>query len=268
MGFRVCTTKNGVLLLNGRPNKLRGTGTLDIWPDVGRSVTPQMYEMDVGLMKEANINTLRPGWTGVGSDLLRIADREGLYIIGECPFSNVSTEYLDDLSFLPEFMSRVQEAVHFLKNHLSVILYSVGNENSCRAIHPPPVDWIRKEDPSRPILLPHGGWASFEIADLISFHYPGQAILEHIREMEAREKKKPLIYTEYNHGLWDAGGGLEQMWEWMNSSPLVAGGCQFAWCDQGFATKRTARSSWIPRGCMARTGWSLRTESLRPSTFN
>jgi Glycosyl hydrolases family 2, TIM barrel domain/Glycosyl hydrolases family 2, sugar binding domain/Glycosyl hydrolases family 2/Beta galactosidase small chain len=233
LGFRVCTTRDGVLLLNGRPLTIRGTGQLDIWPDVGRSVTDEMYEIDIRMMKEANINTLRPGWAGIGEHMLELCDKRGMYLIGECPFSNVSQELLDDTSIVPEFLSRVKDAVHYLKNHPSVIMYSVGNENSYRAIHPPLLQWIRKEDSSRPILLPYGGWASYPDADIISWHYPGESALERIEEMKAKADKRPIIFTEYCHGLWGGGGGLEQLWNYFSSTPLIAGGCQFEWCDQG-----------------------------------
>ena len=243
LGFRVAMQKDGVFYLNGVPIKLRGTGTLDIWPDVGRSVTREMYEKDVRLLREANINLLRPGWTGCGADLMDIADRQGLYLIGEVPFANVPHQYLTDAGMIPEFLSRTQESIRFFKNSPSVIIYSVGNENSYLTIHPPLLAWIKQADDSRPVLFPRGQWASWPHADMISFHYSGQTILDHIKEMEKRDPKRPLIYTEYNHGLWDSGGGLEQMWAWMQTSPLVAGGCQFAWCDQGLRYKKDGR--WV-----------------------
>jgi beta-galactosidase len=268
LGFRVVVVRNGVLLLNGVAIKLRGTGTLDIWPEVGRSVTREMYEKDVQLMKEANINTLRPGWAGMGRDLLEVADKEGLYILGEIPFANVLPHsILDDPAMIPAFLSRTKESVKFLKNHPSVIFYSVGNENGYRTIHPPCLDWIRKEDSSRPILVPKAGWASYPDADIVSFHYSGMNLLKYIEKMNAKEIKKPLILTEFCHGLWNGGGGLERMWEWMNSSPLVAGGCQFAWCDQGIRYKKDGEMIIDTQGVLGSDGLVHADRTPKPQYF-
>ncbi len=241
LGFRVLAVRGGRLLLNGKPLTLRGTGTLDIQPDQGRAITPDRYARDVALMKKANINTLRPGWSGTDSALLDLADKEGLYILGEAPFSNCPVSYLRDPALFKEFLSRTREAVLFLENHPSVILYTVGNENGFQPVHHFLLSWIRKEDPTRPVLAPRGGWASYKECDLVSFHYPGTTLLEDIARMAAKERPKPLIFTEFCHGLYRGGGGFEWLWRAMRSTPLVAGGCQFAWCDQGLYLKRDGR---------------------------
>ncbi len=242
LGFRVCAVRGGRLLLNGKPVTLRGTGTLDIQPDQGRAITPGRYARDVALMKAANINTLRPGWSGTGRALLDLADEKGLYILGEAPFSNCPLSYLRDPSLFGEFLARTREALLFLENHPSVILYTVGNENGFQPVHHFLLSWIRKEDPTRPVLAPRGGWASYPECDLVSFHYPGVTLLEEIRKMETMKKPKPLVFTEFCHGLYRGGGGFEWLWRAMRSSPLVAGGCQFAWCDQGLYIRKDGRT--------------------------
>ncbi len=248
LGFRVCTTRKGRLLLNGKPITLRGTGTLDIQPDQGRAITPDRYARDVALMKAANINTLRPGWSGTDSALLDLADRKGLYILGEAPFSNCPVSYLRDPALFREFLSRTREAVLFLENHPSVILYTVGNENGFQPVHHFLLSWIRKEDPTRPVLAPRGGWASYAECDLVSFHYPGETLLDDIAGMAAKARPKPLVFTEFCHGLYHGGGGFEWLWKAMRASPLVAGGCQFAWCDQGLYLKKNGRTVLDSKG--------------------
>ncbi|MCX6905726.1 MAG: hypothetical protein NTW03_20045, partial [Verrucomicrobia bacterium] len=59
VGFRQTDIRDGQLLINGQAVKIRGTCHHDSHPLLGRAVTPELARLDLELMREANLNSLR-----------------------------------------------------------------------------------------------------------------------------------------------------------------------------------------------------------------
>ena len=59
VGFRSVETKNGQLLVNGRPVLIRGVNRHEWDPDLGQVVTRERMIEDIRLMKQNNINAVR-----------------------------------------------------------------------------------------------------------------------------------------------------------------------------------------------------------------
>ncbi len=232
VGFREVKVIDGRLCVNGVPVTLRGITALDIHPELCHATTPEVWERDIRLMKQANANCIRRGWIGTPVGFLDLCDELGMYVIDEAPFSNIGDKMRDE-SLYGAFLQRTQEMLTRDKNHPSVIVWSLGNENPYSANHRRLIRHCRTHDPTRPVVITSQGTAPAADTSLLSWHYPGYRILERLQEAFIQYPEHAVLLTEYGHCLFGGGGGLEDTWPVLEGSRNCAGGTRFDWCDQG-----------------------------------
>jgi beta-galactosidase len=185
IGFREISVKGNNLLVNGRPVKLRGANRHDIHPLLGRVSTPEYALKDVLLAKEANMNFIRTSHYPPAEHFLDLCDEYGLYVEDETAVCFVGThrseEYVphnteSDNRFSAQYLSQVQEMVMNHRDHPSVIIWSIGNENNYGSNFQASYDWIKENDKTRPVIFSYPGLApdSVKTYDLLSMHYPEQ----------------------------------------------------------------------------------------------
>ena len=126
IGIREVTITNGVLLVNGVPVKLAGVCRHDVFPSEGTAVGPELWRKDITLMKGANINAIRTSHYPYGAGFYDLCDELGMYVADELPYCWCPTD-TDVLK--SAFEQRARETVRRDKNHPSVILWTIGNEN-------------------------------------------------------------------------------------------------------------------------------------------
>ncbi|MFQ5809052.1 MAG: glycoside hydrolase family 2 TIM barrel-domain containing protein, partial [Armatimonadota bacterium] len=232
VGFREVKVTDGQLCVNGVPVTLRGITTLDIHPELCHATTPEVWERDIRLMKQANANCIRRGWIGTPAGFLDLCDELGMYVIDEAPFSNIG-DRMRDPSLYGAFLQRTQEMLTRDKNHPSVIVWSLGNENPYSDNHRRLIEHCRLHDPTRPVVITSQGTRPASDTTLLSWHYPGYGILERLQDAFMEHPEHAVLLTEYGHCLYGSGGGLEDMWPVLEGSRNCAGGTRFDWCDQG-----------------------------------
>ncbi len=159
--------------LNHRPIKLRGVNHHDIHPDVGRALREEHYREDIELMKKANINAVRTSHYPPHPVFLDLCDRYGIYVICEVPFG-FGDKNLRDQSYGDILLTRAEATVARDKNHPSVLIWSIGNENPITPIVVNTANRVKELDPTRFRLLPgamkHLTW----VGDGPYNSYPGQ----------------------------------------------------------------------------------------------
>jgi len=234
VGFREVSGRGGVLRVNGEPIKLRGVCRHDEYPDVGIATRPEQWLQDIRLMKAANINAVRTVHYPPAQGFIDLCDEMGMWVVEECPMG-----YGGDLGSDPSFASstllRAYETVTRDRNHPSIIIWSVGNENPLTALHLASMRAVKGWDPTRPVLLPWHRelWMPPEV-DILAPHYPTADEAEALTAVSDR----PVVATEYTHALGEVGfGGLEDSWRGLTDHPAGAGGFIWMWQDQGL--KRT-----------------------------
>ena len=236
VGFRQISTTGGVLRINGQAVKLRGVCRHDEHPDVGRATRREDWLQDLRLMKAANINMVRTSHYPPAEGFIQLCDEMGMYVLDEVPmgFGGGSG---DDPSFMASGLLRAQETIARDRNHPSVIVWDIGNENPFTALHLAMIRFVKGSDPTRPVLMPQriDEFLPPEI-DILAPHYRPPSALDQL----AAHSSRPIITTEYTHAYAEDGfGGLADSWRALTQHPSGAGGAIWMWQDQGLTRTRT-----------------------------
>lgn len=118
-GFRTIRfdAKQG-FFLNDKPLKLQGTSNHQDHAGVGVAVPDSIWEFRIRKLKEMGSNAYRTAHNPPSRELLDICDRLGMLVMDETRHFNASPEYLKQLEWL----------VRRDRNHPSVIMWSLFNE--------------------------------------------------------------------------------------------------------------------------------------------
>ncbi len=239
IGIREVSIDGNVLKLNGQPIKIRGVCRHEIHPAVGRALREKHWIEDLELMKEANINAIRTSHYPPHPRFLELCDEYGFYVSCEIPFG-FGDELLSDPLYLGPLLARAEQGVKRDKNHPSVIMWSVGNENPANTIVEKVARYVKMLDPSRPIYLPNNNFGRhgrdvvsglYDFLDIHAQHYPTAERMEEFATDTTIDI--PFLFTEYNHSLDVAFGGLAKKWEVIEKYDNLAGGMIWLWADQG-----------------------------------
>lgn len=235
IGLRQVTIVDGVLLLNGSPIKMRGVNRHDLEPDTGRTLNEEQMRRDLALIKAANINFVRTSHYPLDRRFIALCDELGFYVLDEVPFG-FGDQHLSDPSYQDILLTRARATVMRDKNHPSVLIWGIGNENPITPIGLETGRYTRELDPTRPICFPQVGsyfGRSYtqlpEWVDVYAPHYPSTSTVRRYAETLTR----PIIHTEYAHGLGLSTDHIHAQWEVMQASPRHAGGALWHFQDQG-----------------------------------
>ena len=236
VGFRKIEIQNSMLLVNGRPVKLKGVNRHDTNPDRGYAVTREDMRKDVELMKQHNVNTVRTSHYPNDPYFLELCDRYGLYVIDEADLETHGFGEVGDMSRISDdplweemYLDRAKRMVERDKNHPCIIMWSLGNESGNGCNHRAMAAWIRGRDASRPIH--YEGAGEDDYVDVFSRMYPP---VDFCREVGERENDpRPLFLCEYAHAMGNGPGSLREYQEAFYKYDRLIGGCIWEWADHG-----------------------------------
>ncbi|HMF52905.1 MAG TPA: glycoside hydrolase family 2 TIM barrel-domain containing protein, partial [Edaphobacter sp.] len=224
--------------INGQAVKLKGIDRHDEYPDVGRATRPQDWLKDIEMMKAANINFIRNSHYPPAEGFLDLCDKMGMYVEDEVPMG-FGGDHAEDPSYMAATSLRVFETVARDKNHASIVVWSVGNEDPVTALHIEAMRALKGIDPTRPILMPQqrSEFTPPE-ADMLAPHYLTYLGYDQLGASSTR----PILSTEHTHA-WgadgvDGFGGFEEKWDELMHHPTGAGAAIWMWADQGLLIKR------------------------------
>ena len=235
VGLREVRIDGRVLLLNGRPIKMRGVNHHDLDPRLGRAVDEAQIRRDLELLKKANVNYLRTSHYPPHQRLLDLCDEMGIYVMDEVAIGH-GEKNLEKPEYLDNILARVEPTIARDKNHASVLVWSIGNENPITEAELEAGRLAKKLDPTRPITYPKIGSyfaKNYEripaFVDIYAPHYPSNSTLKNY----AQTLKRPTILTEYAHALGLATDRMQEQWEILQNNPVFAGGSIWHFHDQG-----------------------------------
>ena len=238
------TIDGNILKLNGQPIKLRGVTSHSTDPKTVKVISDELTLKDMRLMKEASVNYIRTSHYPREPRFYELADSLGFYIIDEVPFGYGDKNLYKD-EFYPILQQRAQATIRRDKNHASVLIWSLGNENPLTNICQQLGNYVKSElDPSRPICYPQVGsyFRKFnynfpKVADIYTPHYPTTSQVGSFYQRADR----PVIFTEYLHTLGISFEDHDRQWEIIERTPCIAGGSVWEWVDQGMPFKSGER---------------------------
>jgi beta-galactosidase len=237
VGFRSVETKNGRLLVNGRPVLIRGVNRHEWDPDLGQVMTRERMLQDIRLMKQNNINAVRTCHYPNVTAWYDLCDEYGLYVIDEANIESHGMGYEErTLAKNPLWgaahLDRTMRMVERDKNHASIIIWSLGNEAGAGENFVRDYQWIKQRDPSRPVQ--YEGDRSTEVSDIVCVMYPG---IQTVRNYAALPREKPFIMVEYAHAMGNSTGDIWAYWRPIyEGAAYLQGGYIWDWVDQGLRT--------------------------------
>ncbi len=240
IGFLRSEIKNGNLLVNGQPILIKGVNRHDHDQFTGHYIPEATMRADLNLMKRLNINAIRTSHYPNDPRFLELVDEYGFYVISETNIethalgNNPENQIANDPSWYPALQDRVTNMVETLKNHPSVILWSLGNEAGTGPNFEKTAAWVHQRDASRPVH--YEGAYERDYVDLYSPMYFWIGRLdEWCRKQEALplDKQRPMIQCEYSHAMGNSCGGLNEYWRHIRKERLLQGGFIWDWRDQG-----------------------------------
>ena len=237
IGIREVTIDGNVLKVNGRPVKLRGVTCHSTDPTTVKVISDDLTLKDMRMMKEASVNYIRTSHYPREPRFFELADSLGFYVVCEAPFGSRGEKHLTTPDYFDILRTRVKATIDSHKNHPSVIVWSLGNENplpkSCEEVG----EYAWQLDSTRPYCFPQKGSTFRGIGferfpkqvPLYAPHYPTTGQL---RDYYTKTDR-PLIFTEYCHTLGISFEDHDRQWEIIERTPGIAGGSVWEWVDQG-----------------------------------
>lgn len=199
IGFRRVVQEGGNFYVNGKPITLYGVNRHEHHHLTGRTVAYEDMRHDLLNMKRWNINAIRTAHQPHHPTLYQVADELGFYVIAEADqechgFNNVPdpTWISDDPSWKNAFVDRAVQLVERLKNHASIIIWSLGNECTFGSNHVAMARWIREHDGSRIIHYEQDHDA--EVSNMYSRMYYSP---EEVTSYVTNHTDKPFILCEF-----------------------------------------------------------------------
>ncbi|MBR0197914.1 MAG: hypothetical protein IJQ34_07250 [Kiritimatiellae bacterium] len=239
VGIRTVSADEKHIYVNGKPILLRGVCWNEVDGAFGRSITPGLRREQMLKMKKANINYIRTAHYPFGKDFYRLADELGFYIVNEVPLARRGQDLLKDNSEEPECVARAERTVKRDRNHPSIIIWTVGNENYVYQNSLVSLEKVKELDPTRLTGLPQtpGAFSKWIYdrdnwrTDVVMGHY-----FREDRFKTADKAKKPFIQTEYAHSCAGGFSDFEYAWNRVRNTEHFAGGSIWLWQDQAMLT--------------------------------
>jgi beta-galactosidase len=230
-------------LLNGKPLKIKGVCNHQDFAGVGIALPDRIHEFRVQRIKEMGANAVRFSHHMMASEYLDACDRLGVLVMAE-------NRHLDDS---PEILGELETLIRRDRNHPSIILWSISNEEKeqgselgtrqGRAM----VDLIHKIDNTRPATaaMNNGiGQGLTKVIDVQGFNYHPQSYDKLHRELP----KLPFIATEIAAAVGTRGCYDRQPFTVTNDTARYQGNpaiCQVAAYDVNAADwANTAEVAW------------------------
>jgi beta-galactosidase len=196
--------------LNEQPVKIRGTCNHQDHAGVGSALPDRLQYFRIERLKEMGCNAYRASHNPPTPELLDACDRLGMLVMDE-------TRLMDST---PEGLSQLERLVRRDRNHPSVIVWSLGNEEREQGtdrgarIVTTMKRLVKRLDPGRPVTVAkNGAWdrGVTSVVDVMGFNYAGgggqggAATAKNIDDFHAKFPKLPAIGSEMGSEFFTRG---------------------------------------------------------------
>jgi len=237
VGFRKVEIKDGQFLVNGKAVLIKGVNRHELSPTGGYVVSLEEMLADLKVMRELNINAVRTCHYPDDPRWYDLCDEYGFYITAEANNESHGMGYgKETLGANPAYhyatTERMQHNVDLLKNHPSVVVWSLGNESGFGKNFEDAYDWAKSYDSSRPVQYERAG-----LERATDIYCPMYLDVARTEKYAAQDPGRPIIQCEYNHVMGNSGGGFKDYWDVFRKYPKAQGGYIWDFADQGLRDK-------------------------------
>jgi len=248
-GFRKIEIKGRIFMVNGTPIKLKGANRHENWPTVGHAITEEMMIRDLVLLKQGNCNHVRTCHYSDDPRWYELCDEWGIWLVAEANVEchGYSGRFDNEPLMKEAIISRNVANVENFKNHPSVIIWSMGNENGGRGQNfIDAMAVIKKIDPTRYVHYQCFGIGEKNPSDMDSEMYTGVEKLEKVAQDNTYTK--PFYLCEYAHAMFNSMGSIGEYNDLFDKYPTLLGGAIWEWEDQGIYNNRDPKHPIIAYG--------------------
>jgi beta-galactosidase len=247
-GFREIEIKGRLFTVNGVPVKLKGANRHEHWPDSGHYVTEEKMIRDLEVLKQGNCNHVRTSHYSDDPRWYELCDEWGIYLNAE---ANVECHgYYDVLDREPKFQKAIVDRnranTENFKNHASVVMWSLGNENGGGNNLVAALKCVKAIDASRPVHYQPFDIGAGNPADVDSRMYSGPEELE--KFATDPNLTKPFYLCEYAHAMFNSMGSIGEYNDQFDKYPSLMGGAIWEWQDQGLWNDRDPNHQFMAYG--------------------
>ena len=232
-GFRTVKVENGLMTVNGQPVTLRGVNYTCYDNQKGVNLDRELVRKQLVMMKSHNINAVR---TMMYSPALpffyELCDELGLYVVCDAnihPYSTQSKAVATDKNYINMFISRVQNMYERLKNHPSIISWSLGDSQDNGICMENAYRILKKKDSSRPVIFPGAGYS--ENTDLIA---TSNNNYDDLKLFAAKNQPRAMMMSSFGSSKGNSYGNIEPLWQLVRSNNCLQGGFANYWNGASF----------------------------------
>ncbi|MEF2071100.1 glycoside hydrolase family 2 TIM barrel-domain containing protein [Consotaella aegiceratis] len=246
VGFRRFEIRDKVMRLNGKRIVFNGVNRHEFNARRGRAVTREDMLWDIRFIKQNNINAVRTSHYPNQSEWYRLCDEYGVYLVDEANLESHGS-WQKNGETLPEWVvpdgrpewreaviDRARSMLERDKNHVSILIWSCGNESYGGKNIFEMSEFFRQRDPSR--VVHYEGVTRDrrfdDTSDIESHMYTKPQDVEvYLRS----DPKKPFILCEYMHAMGNSCGGMHLYTDLADKYELYQGGFIWDYIDQAMA---------------------------------
>ena len=237
-------TDHDLIRINGKPIMFRGVDRHETHPELGYAVTKEVMEEDIRIMLENNINAVRTSHYPNNPYWYYLCDQYGIYVVDEANIechSNMTAENARLTDYLSTaIIDREYSMVRRDRNHASVVMWSLGNENKNPEItrtilvasYPDPegVQRVLHEyTKDRPWHYEQAKEMYETGIDVRSGMY---ALPDELIAHGRADGPVPMIECEYEHAMGNSEGNFDEYWEAYDTYRNLQGGFIWDYIDQ------------------------------------
>ena len=237
-------TDHDLIRINGQPVTFRGVDRHETHPEYGYALPKEVMEEDIRIMLENNINAVRTSHYPNSPYWYYLCDKYGIYVVDEANIechSNMTTENERLTQYLSRaIIAREYAMVRRDRNHASVIMWSLGNENKNPEIlrtvlvdsYPDPEGTERvlhEYTRDRPWHYEQARDMIETGIDVISGMY---ALPEELTAYGETDSPVPMIECEYEHAMGNSEGNFDEYWTAYDAYRNLQGGFIWDMIDQ------------------------------------
>ena len=237
-------TDHDLIRINGKPIMFRGVDRHETHPEYGYALPKAVMEEDIRIMLENNINAVRTSHYPNSPYWYYLCDKYGIYVVDEANIechSNMTAENARLTEYLSRaIIDREYNMVRRDRNHASVVMWSLGNENKNPLItrtilvqpYPDPEGTERvlhEYTKDRPWHYEQAKEMYETGIDVRSGMYALPSEL--IAHGEA-DGPAPMIECEYEHAMGNSCGNFDEYWAAYDTYRNLQGGFIWDYIDQ------------------------------------